>query len=464
LHYLCIKYITPARRKKKEEKMKEEKMKEVRRYKFLSLCVLFLMTASTVCAQAGAQDEPARLSSRRIQYAVGLARLWSGIKQNFVFMDKVKLNWDSVYAVTLPLIERAQSDGEATLILQRMAALVHDGHTFVWGKDNCYQAPFTLKCLDGKVYVDAIWSSELKSQGLRRGMELLAVNDLPVKAYAEQQVVPNLSSSTPQWTEHLLYQQGELTSSPEGTVTKYTFSSGLVVNYESRKPQMDLRPKQETYEWKVLKGGMGYLRISTFNDGKMQSLFAKLYPDIQTTKSLIIDIRHNGGGNSGNGDFILRHLFSDSIRTDVWRTRQYNAAFASWGIQQDMYVSPPEGLAPIDGVAPYLKPVVLLVDNGTFSAAENFTSVFKAMKRGVIIGVPTGGSTGNGVRIELIPGVCTANICSKWDTCPDGTEFVGIGFKPDLPVVETYRSYFVKNEDVYLKAAVGYLSKCRESR
>ncbi len=431
----------------------------MKRYGLYSLCFFFLMTTLNISAKEKYPTDSSYISSQKTKYAVGLARLWAGIKQNFVFMDKVKLNWDSVYAATLPLIEDAKSDGEATLILQRMAAMVHDGHTFVWGKDNCYKAPFTLKYLDGKVYVDDIWSSRLKLNGLQRGMELISVNDEPVKVYAEKHIVPYLSSSTPQWTENLLYYSCELTSLPKGTVTKYTFNKGFVLNYESQEPLMDLYKKKETYEWKVLKGNIGYLCISTFNDAKMRTLFSKLYPEILKTKSLIIDIRHNGGGNSGNGDFILQHFFNDSIKTDSWCTRQYNAAFASWGMKQKMYVSPSETMAPINGVELYLSPIVLLVDNGTFSAAEDFTSVLKGMKRAVIIGVPTGGSTGNGVRIELIPDVCSTNICSKWNTCPDGTEFVGIGFKPDILITETYKSYFVKNDDLYIKAAMEYLSK-----
>lgn len=441
------------------------------RYKNDSLYFLYAMADSELCIPrqwptlnhyvGPLQNEEKSLWTKfdkKTRYALGLARLWSGIKQNFVFMDRVKLNWDSVYAATLPMIEQAQSDGEAVQILQKMAAMVHDGHTFVWGNDDNYTAPFTFKCFDGKVYVDNIWSSNIKAQGLRRGMELLSINNESVKAYAEKNIIPYLSSSTPQWTDHLLYYNSNLTSLPEGTITKYSFSKGLVINYKSGEPLLDLQQDKPTYEWKVLKGHIGYLHISTFNNSQMQALFSDLYPQILKTKSLIIDIRDNEGGNSGNGDFILSHFFNDSIKTDSWRTRQYNAAFTSWGIPQEMYSNSSENMSPINGVEHYLNPIVLLVDNGTFSAAEDFTSVFKGMKRGVIVGVPTGGSTGNGVRMELIPNVCFTNICSKWDICSDGTEFVGIGLKPDIPITETYQSYFVQNEDLAMKAALEYLS------
>ena len=40
---------------------------------------------------------------------------------------------------------------------------------------------------------------------------------------------------------------------------------------------------------------------------------------------------------------------------------------------------------------------------------------------------------------------------------PDGTEFVGIGIRPDVEVKETYQSYFRGQEDAAIKEALQYL-------
>lgn len=60
-------------------------------------------------------------------------------------------------------------------------------------------------------------------------------------------------------------------------------------------------------------------------------------------------------------------------------------------------------------------------------------------------------------RIVLIPGVAYANICSKHDVAPDGTEFVGIGIKPDIEISETHDSFFGKAGSPVVKAALGLL-------
>ncbi len=75
------------------------------------------------------------------------------------------------------------------------------------------------------------------------------------------------------------------------------------------------------------------------------------------------------------------------------------------------------------------------------------------------IGTATGGSTGNGVRPSLTSnGTISANICSKHDLAPDGTEFVGIGLIPDITVEENAASYFDPVRDDVIEAAIRHLT------
>jgi C-terminal processing protease CtpA/Prc len=79
---------------------------------------------------------------------------------------------------------------------------------------------------------------------------------------------------------------------------------------------------------------------------------------------------------------------------------------------------------------------MLLVGPRTFSAAEDFAVAFDYMKRGKIIGQPTGGSTGQPVSFDL-PGGGTARVCGKRDSYPNGKEFVGVGIIPDIVIMPT---------------------------
>lgn len=414
---------------------------------------LNFMDASSPNPFAGADESELRL--------LGLSRLWAEVKRNFVFMERVRLDWDSLYVTNIRAMKQARNRSECFFILQRMAAQLNDGHTYVYGGDpRTAKVPISTVMIGNKVYVDAVESSTLSKRGLKRGMELVRVNGMPVLKYGEQYVKPYISSSTPQWTLHQTYEGSELLSGMPDDSLYLSFVAGhdtLSFMYVLGSVERDQVSASSTLELKKLDRNIGYLRIKDFMASNFKKKFDKLYPQILQTSALIIDLRNNHGGNSGNGDYILRHLSSDSIRTDTWRSPMYIPAYASWSMKQPWYNSPSGNLSPIKGVEIYTRPVVVLINGGTFSAAEDFCSLFTCMKRGKLIGTPTGGSTGNGVRVELIPGHTYANICSKHDAMPDGTEFVGIGIKPDIEVSENYDSYFKKKENNVLKAALKYL-------
>ena len=115
-------------------------------------------------ALQGSIDAP----TRRL---LGLSHLWSSVKQNFVFMERVAVNWDSLYVAMIPQIKATTVDGEAVRLLRRMAATLNDGHTYVYSyyPQDIKNMPFATRWVDGKVYVDKVYSSAFVKQGMRRG-------------------------------------------------------------------------------------------------------------------------------------------------------------------------------------------------------------------------------------------------------------------------------------------------------
>lgn len=392
---------------------------------------------------------------------LGLARLWAGVKQNFVFYDRISLNWDSLYAATIPQIAAAKDRTECYEVLQRMAAQVHDGHTIVYCSNyEHYNVPLRTKFIDGHVYVDAVDYSEFSKQGLRRGDELISVNGIPVIEYGEQKVMPLVSSSTTQWTLHQTFDGTSLLGGRKGEMFRLTFLSKddtLNINYVLGSGEWDSYEDEPLMTYRRLKGNVGYLRIRNFYGDCFDAEFEKNFKEISKTDALIIDVRNNSGGNTDFAEHVLRRLSADSIRLDGWTSPCYIPAYASWGWQMPIHSVPPQVMKTPPMADTYTRPIAVLVDGGTFSAAENFCAAYLCMKRGHLIGTPTGGSTGNGVLVELIPNHSYANICSKHDTAPDGTEYVGIGVQPDVFVEETYDSYFNSKLDATTTKALELL-------
>lgn len=396
------------------------------------------------------------------RYRLGAARLWAEVRRNFVFMDRVRTDWDSLYVATAAQTDSVRSLGEYTRLLQRMAAALGDGHTYVHPVD-CRTAPLATVLIGGRVYVESVESSAAEKLGIGRGMELVSINGEAATAYGRRVQGPLVSSSTPQWTEHEIFDgHGLLKTYGQNDTLRLVFADRkgreLPVTYVAGSWKRDKQEPTPTFEYRELKGGVGYLRIRDFMSGSFRDDFDKIYPRILKAKGLVIDLRGNGGGNSGNGDYVLCHLTADTIRTASWSSPTYIPAFASWGRRTADYRSPSGTMMPLSDRPLYLGPVAVLTDRGTFSAAEDFCAVFSGMRRGPLVGTPTGGSTGNGVRVELLKGYVWANICSKHDVAPDGTEFVGKGLQPAIRVEETYASWFEDKTDAALTRALRYIA------
>ncbi|WP_289736271.1 S41 family peptidase [Paramuribaculum intestinale] len=408
------------------------------------------------------KHDPLAFASRRELALLGLSRLWSGVRRNFAFMKRVRLDWDSLYVANMEPVADASHNGDDERVgelLQLMAARLGDGHTFVYGYDRnkCY-TPLSTVILDGRVYADEVLSPTLEEQGIKHGMELVSVNGIPVAEYGYTHVMPYISSSTPQWSEHTAFNGYNLLATKKGETMRMTFRDGKTNLDAEYTPDGKFWPSSpRAIEFSLLKDKVGLLRINNFMDADFCQQFDNIYPSILKTRALIIDLRGNEGGNSGNGDYILRHLTSDTIKTGQWTSPAYIPAFASWGMDQPVHQGAGNTLPPFTDRPVFDRPAAILVDGGTFSAAEDFTAAFRGMGRGMIVGTPTAGSTGNGVQIVLIPGVAYANICSKHDVAPDGTEFVGTGIKPDIEIRENYDSYFGTAGSPVIKAALRLL-------
>lgn len=394
--------------------------------------------------------------------SLALARLWAGVKSNFVFYSRMKADWDSLYVATLPQMLAAKDREECRRVMQRMIAHCNDGHTYVQGNISKPATPMLLKMLEDRAYVDDVQSQVLVDMGIRRGMELTHINGIPVKEYGKKNVMPYVAASTNQWRNRITFESYDLLRCAVGESLRLDFvhdGRKKSVKYVGGSAPFDLLKQKPVISFTEIKKGIGLLTIRDFWRSNIREEFDKVFESISKTKALIVDIRGNGGGNSGNSEYILRHLTDKQIVSSSWKSPIYIPAFASWGRELEEYSSKGNVINPIVGKEAYTRPIVLLVDASTFSAAEDFAVMFMGIQRGEVVGTPTGGSTGNGVRVTLFEDDGSfANICSKHDTAPDGTEFVGYGIRPTIVVGETYKSHFKDMYDAAMTKALEILT------
>ncbi|HEX8721866.1 MAG TPA: S41 family peptidase [Pyrinomonadaceae bacterium] len=399
----------------------------------------------------------------------GLAKFWSEVKYNFANFDLVPdLNWDAALLEFIPKVQGTRSTLEYYQVLQEMCARLRDGHTNVSAPheldDELYTWPqVRTRLIENHVIVAGV-SDALRRDGIEVGQEVVEVNGLPVRQYAEQKVKPYTSSSTPQDLEMRLYEsylfmgsakepieltlRDEQGRSLKKTVRRLTREQAAQASREAVKSGKTPTPP---FEWKMLPGEVAYVKLNTFADAKAADMFAAAFDEIAASKAMIIDLRNNSGGDSGVGWRILGYLTDKPFKTSKWDTRQYRPAFRAWGRAQETYGKEAGEYQP-EGKKHYARPVVVLTGPRTFSAAEDFMVSYVTMKRGLTVGEPTGGSTGQPLYFSL-PGGGGAVVCSKRDRFPDGRDFVGKGVQPDVLVRPTLADFRTKRDTV-LEAAL----------
>jgi carboxyl-terminal processing protease len=240
----------------------------------------------------------------------GLSLLWSMAKYNFVYFDHLQVDWNQLYMDYLPKVKNTNSTSEYYKVLISFYAQLKDGHTNVYVpnelSDEFYsRPPFRTELIEGRVFVTQVFSDSLLKSGINPGLEIVKIDAEPVISYAEKNIKPYQSSSTPQDMEVREFTYALLSGPKEKPILfEFRDRNGKIINRTiARTGYRDIRVLK-TIEYEEIKN-IGYLTINNFEDRNINKDFDSLYTKISKTKGLIIDIRYNGGGDGGIGFNII---------------------------------------------------------------------------------------------------------------------------------------------------------------
>ena len=450
--------------------------------------ILFL--AFLLAALSGlAQDLPNNLSPADKVY--GLSKFWEEVNYNFVYLDKIdRRAWDSTYKALIAQVQQTPNDYAYFRLLERFCALLKDGHTGVFSPGSVNGLMFgkmfgsrwfALDNIDGKAIITRILKSEAAE--LPIGTEVIAVNGIPTRQYAKDSVEPYISSSTDYIRERTAIQNlllGLIGESydvqfkrPDGKVFSLHLTHAKTTDTVFYPPF----PDAPLLELKWYPGKIAYLALNGFGNPAIDSLFKARLPELYGAKALIIDLRNNGGGSTGIGTEILQYLMTDTLmQHSRYYTRQHRPAYKAWGA----YVQTKDTVGDAGATEQWLSyhdkyfyafdyspdtihlkarrlvvPTVILTGNYTASAAEDFLISAANQPHMVRIGEPTYGSTGQPLQFALGGGF-NARVCTKKDTYPDGSPFVGVGIQPAIAASPTVKDVIEQN-DPALARALAYL-------
>ncbi|MCF7858622.1 MAG: DNA primase [Candidatus Cloacimonetes bacterium] len=214
------------------------------------------------------------------------------------------------------------------------------------------------------------------------------------------------------------------------TVKGLTFRENINLYYdnwvEERRLQVD----------DLSNGKIGYLHIRSMNHTSYRRFIQDLFAENADKEALIIDVRNNGGGYIH--DMLVEILTKKPYALSTYRSFDGNMKYANPGNTVDV-------------------PMVLLINENSFSDAEIFPTLFKQFKLGKVIGMPTSGSVIGTGHHTFMDGSSMRMPSTGWFT-PNGENMEGNGVQPDIYIDPTPEQ-IINDDDVQLKKAIEELLK-----
>ena len=270
---------------------------------------------------------------------------------------------DSLYTLFADrIVQNIRTKEDYGLILHEYFAALNIGHA--GPLFNLHAAEYHPTIAENRVFIIEP-SEHLYNYGFRNKDEVIAINNTPITQYVEERK-KYTSASTEDY--RLRRAQIALFTSPTDSVITCSVKRGR------ERLTLDL-PLTATYSkgeseayYKLLNDSVGYICIESMMNSVVDD-FSSAYKQVCNMPYLIVDIRHNGGGNSNNGRLIAEYLLNKQqehcVGGDI--TPQPNA---------------------------YKGKLFLLISNYTFSAAESFAIDLKESGLATLVGEKTAGDTG----------------------------------------------------------------------
>lgn len=198
--------------------------------------------------------------------------------------------------------------------------------------------------------------------------------------------------------------------------------------------------------YRVLDGNIGYVYCGSFASGIGDGNLHAIVDYLGACDGLIIDVRNNGGGQLTAAQDLCA-MFVNAPTLVGYMRHKTGRGHNEFSAPQPITIKPAQGLR-------WQKPVVVLANRHTYSAANSFVMYMRALPQTTVIGDRTGGGSGMPFSSELPNGnAIRFSACPMYDTEMQDSEF---GIDPDIHVDITSEDY-QRSVDTILEKAISFL-------
>lgn len=315
------------------------------------------------------------------QFAQDFDYLWSRLRDHYAYFDKKETDWGLVREVYRPRAAEVRTKREFVAFLERVLEELYDNHTHL--KVNTSSSPRLVPTgLDvwaewegGQAIVTQLRKGFSAEQaGVKVGMEITAINGVPVETAVRNRLGVSLKKVTEAargWALRALLagtrDMRRVIEARDADGVKATFRLDLPGHRTVDNYQGDPR-----VEWKILKGGFGYIKINDLGSEETVSEFAAALEQLKTTRGLILDLRATqSGGNTSVAEPMMGRL--------IGRRMAYQKGAPVRGEGWTREVSSGGGWT-------YKAPLVVLVGRWTASMGEGMAIGLDGMGRATVVG------------------------------------------------------------------------------
>ena len=177
----------------------------------------------------------------------------------------------------------------------------------------------------------------------------------------------------------------------------------------------------------VLPGNIGYLDYDQFGFPNFSKDAADAaFGFLAETDALILDLRDNRGGIEGMNQYLASHFFGDEP------VHLYSRYYGSANTTVEYVTFPEHVMRRFPD-----RPLFVLVNRGTGSAAENFSFAMQGLGRATIVGQPTAGAAHSSRAFPVGAGLVLQLPIARAFNPRTGEDWEGTGVLPDVEIEST---------------------------
>ncbi len=431
--------------------------------RIMKFVLFFACLPLVAAAGAEAVSKQNKASDATARHAVAvLDEVWTNIKKSHFDQNFEKDYRDSIYNKYLPEIKKAGNDTQLAGILNRMVKEFGQSHIQVLPPVNELEVmalsaaeknvePVTLNSQDVPADVGIIpciaenrlcvsrtvKGSPADAAGIKAGDCIISINGLKLD--------PSIKSYIP-WDTLTSFM---LAGMPESRVSLVTANSnGIKKEYMlTRKPngfnwfKFGAMPRTyAAFYSETLPGNIGYVHLTAFFPEQITSFVKAITGNLKGVRGLIIDMRNNIGGVVILPQWLAGWSCPQVIKMGKLQLKEATLTPSSYPQQQC-----------------FKGPVVILINEGTASAAEIFAASMQDSKTAVLFGSVTSGKCLPSQFLRLPSGFRLQTIFGDYER-ENGKRIEQLGVTPDVPVTLKL-SDLRNNTDTVREAAAKYLEQ-----